>query len=235
MNRVGILIHGLHLQAKGWEQIVWGNPPHELGSLPKAVEVILSFGLENVGHVVFGTGASQKGGVKEAEYTRLELATGLEGLQKHPEVLLGPNRRLKLEKLISGSTIELEAQNTHEEITNAARHFAAHGCSLIVQIPTCASHAPRCVKTFAQVKARGGIPEGQVWMVAAPDTTFAGSTIDDVAIAEPPHRGDDPMLGAQVQTCEIVARLLGLPPLSRKRALLAVHQLLADEYEMREA
>ena len=232
MNGVGILIHGLHLQAKGWEQIVWGNPPHKLGSLPKAVEVMLSFGLDQVRHVVFGTGASEKRGIKEAEYTRLELVKALEYLQEYPEMFMGPVRRNKLEGLIRKSTLELEAQNTHQEIANAAQHFAQHGCSLIVQVPTCASHAPRCVKTFSQVKASGGIPEGQLWTVAPPDTTFADSTIDDVAIVEPPHRGDDPMLDAHVQGHEVVARLLKLPVLARKRFLLNVHQLLVDEYEI---
>ena len=36
-TRTGILVHGCHLSADGWEHIVWGQPPHELGRLPHAV------------------------------------------------------------------------------------------------------------------------------------------------------------------------------------------------------
>ena len=37
VTRTGVLVHGCHLSADGWEHIVWGRPPHELGRLPHAV------------------------------------------------------------------------------------------------------------------------------------------------------------------------------------------------------
>merc|ERR1712228_325203 len=36
-NPTGILVHGCHLAADGWKEIVWGNPPDELGRIPHAV------------------------------------------------------------------------------------------------------------------------------------------------------------------------------------------------------
>lgn len=229
-KKIGILIHGLHLQAQDWESVVWGNPPHTLGSLPKAVQVMLDLGLENIGHVVFGTGASEKDGMKEAAYTKRELYNKLERLDDYPELFMGPVRRYGLSKLIEHASLEIKAKNTAEEIKNVAQWFSASECDLVIQIPTCASHAPRCLKTFLQVKAQGGIPEGQSWMVATPDTTFAGSTIDDVAIVEPPHRGDDPMLDAPVKAHEVVSRLFRLSPQDRKNFLLQADQLLREKF-----
>ena len=62
----GILVHGCHLSADGWEHIVWGQPPHQLGRLPHAVLLAWE---EKATVVVFGTGASEKDGLKESEYT----------------------------------------------------------------------------------------------------------------------------------------------------------------------
>lgn len=228
--RVGILVHGLHLQANGWEQTVWGDK-EEFGSLPKAVEMMLTFGLENVASVVFGTGASKRGGFREGEYTCRELMENMRRLEDYPSLhgfheFQSTAGLVRLSELIDGATLELAAQNTFEEITNAAQHFAQAHCDLIIQVPTCGSHAPRCVKTFLQVKAAGKIPAGQTWMLAPSETTFAGSTIDDVAVVEPPHRGDDPMLHAPVKMHEVVQRFFKLQPEERMSALIQVSELL---------
>lgn len=235
--KTGILVHGLFLQANGWEQIVWGEPPYKLGSLPKAVEIMLSLGLDNIGHVVFGTGASEREGMKEAEYTHLQLqaATKMRRLEAYPSITRQNDFKstrglVLLSKLIDSATLELEAQNTVEEIANAAQHFKRHGCKLIVHIPTCGSHAPRCAKTLLQVKSKGKIPDDQIWMLAAPDTTFADSTIDDVVIVEPPHRADDPMVGAPIKAHQVVSRLFKMSPPVRTEFLVRTDRVLCEEY-----
>merc|ERR1719210_1807680 len=52
----GILVHGCHLQANGWEDIVWGHPPEKLGRLPQTVLLAWE---ERAAVVVLGTGASR--------------------------------------------------------------------------------------------------------------------------------------------------------------------------------
>lgn len=229
--KVGILVHGLFLQAKNWEATVWGSNS-ELGSLPKAVQVMSRFGFDNIGHVVFGTGASERDGLKEAEYTRREVYLNTRRIQRQfPDALVphvGGSSTLVhlLWTLLQDATLEVDAKNTVEEIANAALHFAKHDCDLIIQVPTCGSHAPRCVKTYLQVRKAGKIPDGQVWMIAPPDTTFADSTIDDVAIVEPPHRADDPMLSAPVKAHQVVPRLFKMSPDVRKQFLIEADRLL---------
>lgn len=225
--RVGILVHGLFLQAKEWEDIVWGNASKP-GSLPKAIEVMLRFGLANIGHVVFGTGASEKDGLKEAEYTRRELANNL--LRAIPDRTLSRLELHQIQELLAKATLEMAAKNTAEEVAAAAQHFATHCCDLVVYVPTCASHGARCYKTYQQVRAHGLIPEGQMWLAADPATTFANSKIDDVAIVEPPHRADDPMLAAPVKAHEVVPRLFKLSPADRMKFLVEADALLREKY-----
>lgn len=228
--KVGVLIHGLFLQAKGWEGVVWGQPPYVFGSIPKAVQVMLSFGLENISHVMFGTGASEKDGLKEAEYTHRELLQHMQRLEGYPSLAMSSGQYSRLSELAKAATLEVQSKNTQEEIVNAAKCFDKHGCSIIVQVPTCGSHAPRCIKTFLQVKEQGNIPAGQFWMVASPDNTFSGSVISDVVIVEPPHRADDLMLNAPIQAHNVVSRLLKVPPPARITFLNRVDWLLRKGY-----
>jgi len=237
MRKIGVLVHGLFLQANDWEHIVWGTPPYELGSLPKAVEMMLQFGLDNIGCMIFGTGASQKDGMKEAEYTRhqVQLAMNMRRLEAYPAIkeqndFQSTRGLVRLAELINTATLETDAKNTVEEIANAARQFKERGCDLIIHVPTCGSHAPRCVKTYLQVKAQGNIPDGQVWIAAAAETTFAGSTINDVVIIEPPHRADDPMVDAPVKAHEMASKLFKLPPPARIKFLQETTKVLRERY-----
>ena len=42
--KTGVLVHGCHLGALNWRGIMWGDPPDELGRIPKAVSVALQEG-----------------------------------------------------------------------------------------------------------------------------------------------------------------------------------------------
>jgi len=236
MKKVGVLVHGLFLQANGWEEIVWGKPPYKLGSIPKAVEVMLSFGLENIACVVFGTGASEKDGLKEAQYTRRDLRNNMRRLEGYPSITghyeFQSRRGLSLlSGLIDSAIMEVVATVTVTEIANAAKHFAAHGCDVVIQVPICGSHSPRCVQSFLRVKETpGNIPHGQLWMVAPPDSMFANSTIGEVAIVEPPHRADDPMLDAPIKAHQVVPRLFKMAPPARMEFLVEADNLLREKY-----
>jgi hypothetical protein len=227
--RIGILVHGLFLQAKERKNIVLGTPDKP-GSLPRSIELMLRFGLPSIGHLVFGTGASEEGGLKEAEHTRLEFLEYF--WQTVPDRALTRYQMHQVDQLLRSATLELAAKNTLEEIVAAAGHFAKHSCDMIVYVPTCASHGARCYKTYQQARAFGNIPQNQMWLAADPMTTFAGSTINDVVIIEPPHRTDDPMLDAPVKAHEVAGRLFKIAPAERKQFLVDTDQVLREKYKV---
>lgn len=224
--KIGILVHGRHLQAAGWQKLVWGDPSSgRLGSLPQMVLTVLTEGLENIEVIVFGTGASEKGGLKEAEYTKQHLLHHMKDLgefqciREHEsfQSRLGLDR---LSRLCDSIVTETKSTNTVQEIANAAKIFQAHGCTKVIQI-TCGSHEPRCVRLRSEAKKQGAIPKSQIWYSISDDMTFEGSDISDVVIIEPPHRGDDPMLGAKLLPHVLIPRMFKLNPSMK-------HEFLAD-------
>jgi hypothetical protein len=65
--KTAILIHGEHVQAHDWEHIVWGNPTQGVyGKVPKGLIEGLRWDADLL---IFGTGASEKDGLKEGAFT----------------------------------------------------------------------------------------------------------------------------------------------------------------------
>ena len=65
-KKSGVLVHGCNLHTYQWKRIVWGKPPDELGRVPKGIFIALH---EEADVMVFGTGASEKDGLLEADAT----------------------------------------------------------------------------------------------------------------------------------------------------------------------
>lgn len=67
--KTGILIHGRHLQAIEWEQMIWGDVENaKLGTLPTAILAALNEGVDNIALITLGTGASHdETGAPEAQ------------------------------------------------------------------------------------------------------------------------------------------------------------------------
>jgi len=63
---VGILVHGCHLEATGWNKILFNDKDGRLGRVPIAIEEAID---KQARLIFWGTGASEKNGVKESEYT----------------------------------------------------------------------------------------------------------------------------------------------------------------------
>jgi hypothetical protein len=58
---MGIVCQLRYLQAKGWHQVVWGDPSNGvLGRVPKGIQEARKW---NASTIVFSTGASEKGGI----------------------------------------------------------------------------------------------------------------------------------------------------------------------------
>lgn len=219
---VGILVHGRHMQTQELERLIWGEPPRQLGSLPMMVFVALTRGIETVAKVVFGTGASKRGGLFESQYMKKFLQDHFEELAEFEQIADHddyPKKKGDIEKLLKDIFPETKSNNTKSEIKAAADIFKGEGVTEVIHI-TCASHAPRCMVLAAKAFEDGDIPDDQVWSVVRDMTTYSGTKAEDVKVFEPPHRGDDQMIGAPLQPHQVFGRYPHGASRSRKIALL---------------
>lgn len=195
--RHAVLIHGNHLQAEGWEQVVWGNlGDNLLGRVPQGVLVASATKAELI---YWGTGASEKDGRKESEVT-FDLA-----LEQHLDLakLCGkedavPNENMFLEWMQRVSFIDTVTQNTKEEIRRCAELCLERDIEQLMLV-TSPFHAMRSLATGLSVL--GADPRfdqlRRSLLVSASDTNPPGISVDDVVIIEPPHRGDMPKVPFQ--------------------------------------
>ena len=223
-NTVGIAIHGGHLMTRDWETLIWGTAPSRLGSLPMLALTILDmFASESAPClVVFGTGASEKDGLKESEYIKKYFLTHLDDLESFDEIRNHPLwSKENLDQIATmGRAVvcETTAQNTREEIRAAAKLFDALGIQEVLHI-TCGSHAPRCLQNYLQLRAAGEIPTRQEWRILPDQTVYPGSSIGDVIVVEPPHRSDDILVEAPIRLSHIVKEFYALDGNKRLEAL----------------
>ncbi len=186
-QKKSVLIHGCHLEAEGWESVVWGSPSNGiLGSIPRGVELAYT---EDASLIFWGTGASQKDGVKESEYM-FQLA--LSRLSELADICGCSPEELKV-FLEQRSFLDKATQNTAEELR------AYFDMCLLKEvtnpiITAVASHASRSIKVGLALilkEEKYRIFRHRVFWAPA-DTCFDGATLDDVVVVEPPHRGDIP-------------------------------------------
>ena len=221
----GVLVHGRHLQAKNWEQIIWGNPPDLLGQVPKGV---LSALQENAKVIIFGTGASEKNGRKEAEVIRDYLFDNffkLKGFKAFKEFTKTDLEKLK-KKIEKISKVEIKSQNTVEEARFAGYILKREGVKRIILV-SCPTHISRCVRdaysVFEQDKSLRHFTGN---LLAAPSqVSYANSKISDVVVIEPPHRGDIDSLPLHLYA----KRLLGVSP-EKKADFLDKLDILLKKY-----
>lgn len=180
--KTAVLIHGCHLQAKNWENIVWGEPKYNVfGRAARGIKIAIE---ERAELIYWGTGASEKDGLKESQYTfnyaisHAQQLAEFQGFDIH-----------EIDFLIeSKSFIDIESQNTTQEVMNAMEMCRGKGVTrlILVSSPT---HIARCLQSAERVRAEGGFESLNI-LATASDTCFANSTPADVLIVEPPHRGD---------------------------------------------
>lgn len=191
MKKTAVLIHGCHLQAdqngSPWEAIVWGLDSDGLPTLRGRGTMGLKVAFDNDAElVIFSTGASERDGLKEGEYTRnwamghideLAKMTGWHDMPEGLEQFIGVRGEL-----------DLESQNTREECERNFRLCAEHGIErvFIVSSPW---HIQRChteALKVAEAMRAGGEDVPEIIAVAS-----HGST-EGLVILEPLHRGDMP-------------------------------------------
>ena len=230
--KTGVLVHVYYLQP-GWEALVWGEPEKGLmGTLPKLAQLIL---LENpdepIRDILMYTGPSRKDGLNEGEYGKKYLLDHFDELTAFPQLrpllerLTGEDRQSMKELFEEHILTREQLVNSADEVLNAARYFQERDVTKVYQLAT-ASHAPRCIQLQALVRFRHQIPPEQFWYTVVADTTYGGTAPDDVIVAEPPHRGDDPTIGVHPSISDILKQYYKLPYEARRPFLNAVESAL---------
>mmetsp|Transcript_13197 Transcript_13197/g.32038 ORF Transcript_13197/g.32038 Transcript_13197/m.32038 type:complete len:262 (-) Transcript_13197:261-1046(-) len=228
--RTGILVHGCHLQAEGWERIVWGDEKKQLlGRIPQAV---LMAHTEEAELIVFGTGGSETAaGVKEGEYTMAFMFDNFERLRCF-EALANIDLKKLEKRMRTCSIVESQSQNTAEELQRCG--VILNGAHIerviLVSSPT---HIPRCLRDACGEFARQGYSFRRHLLAAASDTCYHNTTIHDVAIIEPPHRGDRDKALDETPLHRLIF-LFWKESAWRKRAILeGLHDLIGPEKPLR--
>jgi hypothetical protein len=183
-RKLALLIHGCHLQTDGWEDIAWGNPSAgRFGQVARGLQLAAR---RNVSLIYWGSGASEKDGVKESQYAFDHAVAHASELSEYA----GLNRYEVNSWLHQRSFIDVETLNTAEEISRALQVCRERGVDelILVSSPT---HIARCMQEAEKAQFESDLAEIQVFATAS-DTCFRGATPADVVIVEPPHRGDQP-------------------------------------------
>lgn len=227
-------MHVNYLQP-GWEALAWGKPDKGLmGTLPKVVQLLL---LQNpdepISDIIMYTGPSRKDGLNEGEYSKKYLIDHFDELKDFPQLApiiaaLSDERRQALKFQLEQNIHTLEQLvNSADEVINAAKYFSKHNVTKVYQVAI-ASHAPRCIQLQALIRYRNEIPPEQFWYTIAADTTFEGTAPNDVIVAEPPHRGDDPAFGIHPSITDLLKQYYKLPYEARQPFLEGVASVLEN-------
>jgi hypothetical protein len=188
LPHTAVLIHGYHLLADGWEGLVWNKPESGMwGSIPRGV---VEAWRQKAEVIFWGTGAgSEKDGVRESQFIFNLALSRVEILAR----LCGTDTETLRTFLTERSHVDTDAKNTVEEVTAFFDICLTKNISNVI-IVAIATHAPRSLKTalsIAQGNERYHVFQHALY-VAPADTSFNDTTVNDVVIAEPPHRGDQP-------------------------------------------
>ena len=183
----GILCHGRHILAKNWELHQWGDK-HKglLGQILKTLSLAYQ---ESPKVVVFGTGSSEKDGLKESEYTikyMLEHFDDLSFFNQFNGIDIGQLKKFIFEHSIP----EKRSQNTLEELRYAMNIFSSNDVNRIILVSN-PDHISRCMQLAHQVYHETK-PKGleEIFAVQS-DIGYNGTSTITSKIIEMPHRGND--------------------------------------------
>ena len=203
----GILVHGRDLHAPDvlTRRMLWGTggATQRMGTIPTAVLAMLDFQPERVNVLTIGSGASKEESptgntMIEAEVIKEIMVEDFEELDEfkiirdHPKWQDESSHQI-LREIIDKAVTDKEAQNTVEEITNAAVLFGQLGINRVIQV-TGESHGPRCVQERSRLQMTQVIPEDQRWMLFTDRERYLMGYLSEPVILEPPHRNDDPRI-----------------------------------------
>lgn len=180
LKPIAVLVHGLHVGTQNWEGLVIGDP--DKGLFGRATYgVILAYEL-GADLIVFSTGASERDGLKEAEYTYVAVQRQIGKLSQH----LGVTADYLSKWLALRVELDTESANTAEELRWNLDLCAKRGCENVFLV-TSQFHAPRALARAHIVRERLRLGGKMRIFASAP-----GDGTPAPAIFEPPTRPDRP-------------------------------------------
>jgi len=184
LESTAVLIHGLHLGAKDWQNIFWGDPKKGIfGRGSKGLDIALKCKADLI---FWGTGASKKNGKFESQYSFVYAVDNAHDLREGPSFNSFFAVIRNYIRVVSFT--DIESQTTLQEVTRCMVMCQERGIKKLVLVSS-PTHIARCLQSAEEVRAKGGFEELQIFATAS-DTCYADSTPSDVLIVEPPHRGD---------------------------------------------
>lgn len=206
MTKTAVLIHGCHLQAEKWDTIVFGTP-----ELPGRIPTGIRYAWQVEADMIYwGTGASERDGVKEAEATFQYALSRWDQLARFCGAI---DESEFFDWLSRVSYRDIVSQNTHQEIGRCLSECFRRKIDQLVLVSS-PTHLPRCLVEACGVAAsniayQAYLYEGRI--LALPSATcFAGAVPRDVTVLEPPHRGDLPKPEPDLYPNVLAKRMFGL-------------------------
>ncbi len=245
--KTGVLVHGCNLNIENWRYVAWGDPPLEMGRIPQGLLTAVELDADVI---VFGTGASRKefrlGQSEKTGRILVEAEYSLEFLQLHfdnlrsfaawksavPAASDDAAWEILKRSLLARIRLDMQSQNTVEEIRNAGEIFLGEGIgrAALVSSP---SHIVRCLRDACSVFTPDSRFSGFCHSVHAvpASTCYEGSSAGDVVVVEPPHRPDRHV----VPTHRRIQRMLALQKLSPGELVRLIEEFddLLQRYEQK--
>jgi hypothetical protein len=221
--KAAIIVHGHHLQAGQWELVVWGDPKHGVyGRAAVGLREALRF---NASFVIFGTGASFRDHMPEAEHVRNIARNRIAELPEFSKMGIEAAQAW----LDAHALLETTAVDTRTEIEADARIALAQGCDALVLVSS-PVHIMRAHKTALALFSHQHEfkPFLHNLFAVASDVNYEHTKVDDVVIIEPHHRPDRPKVAFH-ETLQGLGKFMRRPDLapSLNKALKDV----IDDYE----
>ncbi len=224
MTKTCVLVHGRHMETEGWEKLVWGDGPM-IGAAPFGLYLALQKGAR----LVFGTGASEKDGLKECAYTRRFLESNLERLRDFPEFLKKywrwddtihgmvydqDERARVFSDVLNAAHLDIESVDTASEVKNAVAFAKSIRATELIQVSS-PFHVERCAKVSAELLEDGFDFGDVIPMTASSKSSTEKCRASTTVILEHPHRGDDPMIASSLAPHQVFPRMFRLSPKER--------------------
>jgi hypothetical protein len=218
--RTVVLIHGFHLASSlalpagrvlDWRDLALGSGTEEVPDGRATYGVYLAY-RERADAVIFSTGASEKDGLKEAEYTYREV-------QEKIDAIAAPLRIIGLDLidwLRLRVQLDTESRTTAEELDRNLAWSWNNGYDRVILV-TSRFHAPRALASANDARKRLGL-HGLIILAAAPEDDSPTPTI-----FEPATRPDRP----SVDWHGTLKRIFALPPERQAEAFRQIERILA--------
>lgn len=223
LTKTVVLCHGRHVDTVDWETLVWGEGD-KIGTAPLA----LYLAFQKQAQLVFGTGASEKDGLKECAFTQKYLLDNLTNIIAFPEFVdcdawgyalhvtkyPAHEREALFKPLIDAAHLDFESTDTVSEVKNALKLAQELGADELIQV-TSPFHAARCMSISARLLEDGYDFGGVIPMVVSAKSSTSTCRAATTVILEHPHRGDDPMVASPLMPYQVFPRMFRLTPSAR--------------------